>query len=104
MSAYVHVRPSGLVVMSSLGIGCVNSHSVTGTGAPDATLGHFYGLLGTCINGLPCRGFGILAGNGQPVCACYATPGGCRQDERCDAPRKTSVPESLPGWSRLPDD
>lgn len=62
------------------------------------------GLHGACINNQPCRGFGILGDSGQPVCACYATPGGCSQGERCDAVRKACVPENLPGWGRAPDD
>lgn len=62
------------------------------------------GLVGTCINNEPCRGFGVLAANGKAVCACYAKAGGCGQDERCDAIKKACVPEKEPGFGRAPED
>lgn len=61
------------------------------------------GLHGSCINHEPCRGFGIVDESG-PVCACYATPGGCHAGERCDTIRKACIPDSQPGWGRTPDD
>lgn len=62
------------------------------------------GLVGSCINSRPCRGFGVFGADGQPVCACYATPGGCGQGERCDAIKKACVSEREPGWGRARDD
>ena len=63
------------------------------------------GLSGTCINNKPCRGLGVLAEDGKTaVCACYATAGGCNQEQRCDAIKKACVPEKEPGFGRLPED
>ncbi len=58
------------------------------------------GLVGTCINGQACRGFGILDASGRAACACYAKAGGCTAGERCDAVKKGCVPESEPRFGR----
>lgn len=60
------------------------------------------GLHGTCINNQPCRGFGQIGADGQPVCACYAKAGGCNEGQRCDAVKKACVPEKEPGFGRIP--
>lgn len=80
------------------------------TGRPVASQGDcapkyaIEGLHGTCVNGQPCRGFGIASEEGQPLCACYGRIGGCSKSERCDPLRGACVPESLPGWGRAPAD
>ena len=43
------------------------------------------GLVGTCINHEPCRGFGVRNPDGSASCVCYVRRSGCAQDERCDA-------------------
>src|SRR5262249_9817319 len=62
------------------------------------------GLQGACINNQPCRGIGIYDSAGKAVCACYARVGGCSEKERCDAIKKTCVPEEEPGFGRAPED
>jgi hypothetical protein len=62
------------------------------------------GLRGACINNQPCRGIGIYDSAGKAVCACYARVGGCSESERCDAIKKTCVPEKEPGFGRAPED
>jgi hypothetical protein len=43
------------------------------------------GLVGTCVNAKPCRGFGAREDDGSAVCICYVRRDGCADDERCDA-------------------
>jgi hypothetical protein len=62
------------------------------------------GLRGACINNRPCRGIGIYDSAGKAVCACYAREGGCSESERCDAIKKSCVPEKEPGFGRAPED
>jgi hypothetical protein len=58
------------------------------------------GLTGSCINGQPCRGFGVLDETKKEACACYGRAGGCGQNERCDAIKKACVPEEEVGFGR----
>lgn len=51
------------------------------------------GLIGSCINDEPCRGFGVLNDQHQAECSCYGLVGGCKEGQRCDAMRKSCVPE-----------
>jgi hypothetical protein len=60
------------------------------------------GQLGACINNQPCRGFGVLGENGQPVCTCYGQTGGCAATERCDDRKLACVPETEPPRDRAP--
>ena len=57
------------------------------------------GRTGTCINDKPCRGFGMLE-NGQAVCACFATRGGCKEGYRCDTRGAECVKEDEPEFNR----
>ncbi len=50
------------------------------------------GLTGTCIDGKPCRGFGVLE-NDRAVCVCYAKRGGCDEGQRCDPQQARCVKE-----------
>src|SRR5215216_4026159 len=54
------------------------------------------GQLAACINNRPCRGFGVLGENGQPVCTCYGQTGGCGETERCDDRKLVCVQETEP--------
>lgn len=42
------------------------------------------GMSGTCINDKPCRGFGVDDPEQGVMCVCFATPGGCAEDQRCE--------------------
>lgn len=59
------------------------------------------GLIGSCINDKPCRGFGELLDDGRVLCLCYASPE-CREGYRCDAMVKHCVPEATPSLARSP--
>jgi len=41
------------------------------------------GMVGSCINDKPCRGFGVREQDGSAQCICYIRRGGCNEDERC---------------------
>ena len=58
------------------------------------------GQMGSCINGQPCRGFGVRDEAGQVFCTCYGQVGGCPDTERCDDRRLTCVPEDEPPLDR----
>jgi hypothetical protein len=58
------------------------------------------GLVGTCVDNKPCRGFGVRSARGAAVCACYARDGGCDPGSRCDAVKKTCVPAQEAPWGR----
>ena len=56
------------------------------------------GMLGACIAGKECRGFGVRDKNGKALCSCYGLIGGCGEGLRCDDEKLTCVPEGeLPG-------
>ena len=50
----------------------------------------------TCIEGRPCRGFGVQDESGRIFCTCYGETGGCAEGKRCDVRRLTCVPEDDP--------
>jgi hypothetical protein len=54
------------------------------------------GQTGTCVNGQPCRGFGVRDEAGQVFCTCYGQVGGCAVDQRCDERKLVCVPEDEP--------
>lgn len=60
------------------------------------------GLIGTCINGQPCRGFGTRDDKGEAACSCFGLAGGCDPDFRCDPIKKRCVPETEAPFGRLP--
>lgn len=60
------------------------------------------GLTGTCINNQACRGFGVLNEKKVAECSCYGIVGGCQAGQRCDAIRKTCVPEEEMPFERAP--
>ena len=41
------------------------------------------GMVGSCINDKPCRGFGVREEDGSAQCICYIRRGGCNENERC---------------------
>jgi hypothetical protein len=58
------------------------------------------GLKGTCINGQPCRGFGVRGDDGGALCTCFGRDGGCQEGQRCDAQKLACVPEKEPPFER----
>ena len=50
----------------------------------------------TCIEGRPCRGFGVQDESGRIFCTCYGEIGGCATGQRCDIRKLTCVPEDEP--------
>ena len=50
----------------------------------------------SCIEGRPCRGFGVQDESGRIFCTCYGETGGCAEGKRCDVRRLTCVPEDEP--------
>jgi hypothetical protein len=50
----------------------------------------------SCIEGKPCRGFGVRNENGQILCSCYGLIGGCAEGKRCDMRTLACVPENEP--------
>jgi hypothetical protein len=60
------------------------------------------GLTGNCINNQPCRGFGVLNDKNNAECSCYGIAGGCQEAKRCDAIRKSCVPEEEMPFERAP--
>jgi len=60
------------------------------------------GLTGTCINNQVCRGFGVLNEKKAVECSCYGIAGGCQAGQRCDAIRKSCVPEEELPFERAP--
>jgi hypothetical protein len=50
----------------------------------------------SCIEGRPCRGFGVRDESGRVLCTCYGEVGGCAEGQRCDVRRLTCVPEDAP--------
>jgi hypothetical protein len=58
------------------------------------------GGKGTCINNQPCRGFGVRAESGSPVCTCFGHDGGCQEGQRCDPMRLACIPEDEPPFGR----
>ena len=56
------------------------------------------GMLGACIAGKECRGFGVRDKNGKALCTCYGLKGGCGEGQRCDDEKLACVPEGeFPG-------
>jgi hypothetical protein len=41
------------------------------------------GGKGACINGQPCRVFGVRADGGRAICVCFGRDGGCAGGQRC---------------------
>jgi hypothetical protein len=60
------------------------------------------GLVGTCIDGQACRGFGTLDDAGKPACSCFGKAGGCGVGFRCDVKKKRCVPETEPPDTLVP--
>jgi hypothetical protein len=58
------------------------------------------GLVGTCINHQPCRGFGVRETEGKAACICYVKRGGCDADERCDAQEGQCVKDDESEFNR----
>ena len=52
------------------------------------------GMVGTCIDNKPCRGWGVKTERGAE-CACFAKRGGCDAGYRCDV-RAACVKEDVP--------
>ncbi|MEP7009186.1 MAG: hypothetical protein ABJC13_02585 [Acidobacteriota bacterium] len=50
----------------------------------------------SCIEGRPCRGFGVQDESGRVYCTCYGETGGCVEGKRCDVRRLICVPEDEP--------
>jgi len=50
----------------------------------------------SCIEGRPCRGFGVRDESGRVLCTCYGETGGCAEGQRCDVRKLTCVPEDEP--------
>jgi hypothetical protein len=50
----------------------------------------------SCIEGRPCRGFGVQDESGRIFCTCYGETGGCAEGQRCDMRKLTCVPEDEP--------
>jgi len=78
----------------------VNAPAVASQG--DCAPRYKHGLTGSCINNQACRGFGALNEKGQAECSCYGLTGGCRAGQRCDAIRKSCVPEEELPFERVP--
>ena len=52
----------------------------------------------SCVEGRPCRGFGVRDESGRVFCTCYGKVGGCAEGQRCDLRKLSCVPENeLPG-------
>lgn len=58
------------------------------------------GLVGTCINHQPCRGFGVRESDGGASCVCYVKRSGCNADERCDAQEAQCVKDDESEFNR----
>lgn len=61
------------------------------------------GLHGSCVNNQACRGIGVLNEKGQVVCSCFGKAA-CGEKERCDAIKKSCVPENEPGFGHGEED
>jgi len=59
------------------------------------------GTLGTCINDMPCRGFGVVDGK-RVSCACFVKLGGCDEGERCEAREARCVKDDAPDFNLHP--
>jgi hypothetical protein len=51
------------------------------------------GTKGMCVNGRPCRGYGVRNDRGQDQCVCYLAKSGCDSKSRCDLPEHACVPD-----------
>lgn len=58
------------------------------------------GMVGSCINHQPCRGFGVRERDGSAQCICYIRRGGCNADERCSAEEGQCVPDDESTFNR----
>ena len=58
-----------------------------------------HGGSGTCVDGRPCRGFGVRDEKGAIVCSCYGDIGGCGDGQRCDERKVTCVPDEEPPFN-----
>jgi hypothetical protein len=58
------------------------------------------GMVGTCVNAKPCRGFGVRGDDGTAQCECYIRRGGCNADERCSAEEGQCVADDESEFNR----
>ena len=61
-----------------------------------------HGMRGTCIDNRPCNGFGFRDASGRIECACFATTGGCSEDQVCSLRARACVPAAQGDWKRTP--
>jgi hypothetical protein len=61
---------------------------------------YLHGGFGTCVNGRPCRGFGVREEKGAILCSCYGDLGGCAEGQRCDERKLTCVADEEPPFNK----